>query len=283
MSSQTGITFKNVCEDIHLSPEMANIGVVGLNAFVRLLDAVLLYNESINRKLPIQRIQFCPTRPYFLLTKRAINIESNWHAICTQSDQVAFKTLFDHFYPRLLHFSFSLIRNSELAEEIVLDVFSAVWHKRETLSEVAQIGSYLFTATKNRTLNAVRDGKKDLVHLEVDSIDFRYIRNNNNPESELLSSELFTKINDAIDALPEKGRIIYRMVKEEGMNYKEVAELLDISTKTVDSHLYTAVKKIRLAVEEYYYDQGQHPSKMTVLAVLPLILPDVLCNWQQPF
>lgn len=204
---------------------------------------------------------------------RSFNVETIILRISQQGDQLAFREFFDHYYPKLLHFSFSLIRNSVLAEEIVLDVFAAIWKKKEKLGEVEHVEAYLFTATKNRTLNAVRDKKKDLVHLEVDSIDFKYIRTNTNPESELLSQELYEKVNEAIAALPEKGGIIYRMVKEEGLNYKQVAELLDISTKTVDSHLYSAVKKIRAAVEEYYQNGEESSYGMNVLNVCLLILP----------
>ena len=169
---------------------------------------------------------------------------------------MAFRELFDHYYEKLLHFSFSLIRNSKLAEEIVLDVFASLWKKRSELCEIEHIESYAFKATKNRTLNAIRDQKKDLVNLEVDSIEFKYVCLNRNPESELLTQELLQIISQAIEALPEKGRLIYRLVKEEEMNYKQVAELLDISSKTVDSHVYSAVKKVRLAIGEYYNQSG---------------------------
>lgn len=209
------------------------------------------------------------------MKRRSINIETILARICENGDEIAFRELFDCYYPRLLHFSFSLIRNSVLAEEIVLDVFTTIWKNRQKLCEVEHIENYLFTATKNRTLNTVRDKKKDLVHIEVDSIDFKYIRTNQNPESDLLSQELYEKINEAIDALPEKGRMIYRMVKEDGLNYKQVAELLDISTKTVDSHLYSAVKKIRISIEDYYEHRGEQSSDMSILEVFILCFPAI--------
>ncbi len=217
------------------------------------------------------------------MKRRSINIETIIARICENGDQIAFRELFDCYYPRLLHFSFSLIRNSVLAEEIVLDVFTTIWKNRQKLCEVEHIENYLFKATKNRTLNAVRDKKKDLVHIEVDSIDFKYIRTNQNPESDLLSQELYEKINEAIDALPEKGRIIYRMVKEDGLNYKQVAELLDISTKTVDSHLYSAVKKIRISIEDYYESRGEQSSGMSILEVFILVLPTIEWSGSQYF
>lgn len=195
---------------------------------------------------------------------RSFNIETIIHRISKNDDELAFRELFDHYYSKLLHFSFSLIRNSTLAEEIVLDVFASLWKKRAELPEIEHIESYTFTATKNRTLNAIRDKKKDLVNLEVDSIEFKYIRSNRNPESELLSHELQQTINEAVEALPEKGRMIYRLVKEEEMNYKQVAELLDISSKTVDSHIYSAVKKVRLAIDDYYNSSGTKSVQLSI-------------------
>ena len=191
------------------------------------------------------------------MKEKYINIPTILNRICNDDDQIAFRQLFDLFYPRLLHFSYSFIRSSVLAEEIVLDVFSTIWQKRAMLNEVNDIENYLYTATKNRTLNAVRDRKKDFFKLEMDSIETAHIRTNHNPESELVCKELYEQINIAIESLPEKGLLIYRMVKEDDMNYKKVAELLDISPKTVDNHMYASIKKIRNVIELYYADGSQ--------------------------
>lgn len=206
------------------------------------------------------------------MKRKSINIEAILVRISEQGDQLAFREFFDTFYPRLLHFSFSLIRNSVLAEEIVLDVFASVWKKKENLKNVGHIESYLFTATKNRTLNAVRDKKKDLLNLELDCLDFKFMHTKLNPESQLISQELYEEINKAIDALPEKGRMIYRMIKDEGMNYKQVAELLDISAKTVDSHLYTAVKRIRTTIEQYLNNENNRLTNANNLEIFFCIL-----------
>jgi RNA polymerase sigma factor (sigma-70 family) len=93
-----------------------------------------------------------------------------------------------------------------------------------------------------------------LLSLDAESDNYKEFITRRDPEKLLIEEELFNTINEAVLALPEKCKLVYRMVKEEGLKYKEVAELLDISPKTVDNQVNHAMKKIREVVLEYLSD-----------------------------
>ncbi len=171
------------------------------------------------------------------------------------NDEKAFKQFFDLFAGRLYRFSYSFIKNKFLAEEVVSDVFFKVWLTRENLLNIANIKAYLFKATYNTTLNYLDEEKRkkavSLEDLEVDlGVDLIC------PETELITKELKGIIEKAIDSLPSRCKLIYRMAKVEQMKYKEISELLNVSVKTIDSQLVIAVGKIGEAIKLYLNDQG---------------------------
>ncbi len=171
------------------------------------------------------------------------------------NDEKAFKQFFDLFAGRLYRFSYSFIKNKFLAEEVVSDVFFKVWLTRENLLNIANIKAYLFKATYNTTLNYLDEEKRkkavSLEDLEVDlGVDLIC------PETELITKELKGIIEKAIDSLPSRCKLIYRMAKVEQMKYKEISELLNVSVKTIDSQLVIAVGKIGEAIKSYLNDQG---------------------------
>ncbi|MFT7034701.1 MAG: RNA polymerase sigma-70 factor (family 1) [Cyclobacteriaceae bacterium] len=131
-----------------------------------------------------------------------------------------------------------------MAEDIVLDMFTHLWQKRDSLAEITSIEKFLYVSTKNKAIDNLRL-KKELISLDAGSDNYKEFITQRDPEKLLIEEELFNTINEAVLALPEKCKLVYRMVKEEGLKYKEVAELLDISPKTVDNQVNHAMKKIR--------------------------------------
>ena len=137
----------------------------------------------------------------------------------------------------------------------MLDMFTHLWQKRDGLADVASIEKFLYVSTKNKAIDNLRL-KKELITLDGGGENYKEFITQRDPEKLLIEKELFDTINEAILALPEKCRLVYRMVKEEGLKYKEVAELLDISPKTVDNQVNHAMKKIREVVLEYLAQSG---------------------------
>lgn len=165
------------------------------------------------------------------------------NSIQHHSDQQAFKELYQLWFFKLYQFAYSYTRSKESAEELVNDVFLNIWQKRETLDSINNINLYLYVSVKNASLNYLR--KNNLpVPVSVNDLHSDHFQITTNPESTLISRELQGQIATAIEQLPSRCKLIFKLVKQDGLSYKEVADLLGISVKTVDSQLCLALKKL---------------------------------------
>jgi RNA polymerase sigma-70 factor (ECF subfamily) len=171
------------------------------------------------------------------------NIRLLQQAIACFDDTQAYKQLFQLFYPSLVSFSVSIIRSKELSEEIVSDVFIKIWEKRHQLDKVENLTYYLFTAVKNKCLNQLHS-QKNKDGLEIIDTIFEFKSLYHDPEQKLISAETIREIQNAIQELPPRCRLIFKLVKEEGLKYKEVAELMQLSVKTVENQMSLAFKRI---------------------------------------
>ena len=177
----------------------------------------------------------------------AERIEYLQNRIARFEDQQAYKELFIGLYSYLYHFAWSFVKSKELAEEIVSDVFIKVWEKRKAISEVENLKVYLYVATKNISLNYIDKQKHaNFVDLSEVSVDIK--SSYSDPEQLLITSDMMDLIQQAIYQLPPRCRLIFKLIKEDKMKYKEVAEILHISVKTVENQISIAVKKIGLAI-----------------------------------
>lgn len=158
-------------------------------------------------------------------------------------DQHAFRILFKHYYTTLFQFAVSIVKVREAAEEIVEDVFIKVWNKRKSLTEIANLRLYLYVSVKNHCLNHVTR-RGHTAEIDLDQLDVVCAELVPNPEDLLVASELLQRVNKSIHELPPKCRIVYKMVKENGLSYKEVGEILNISPRTVENHIAAALKKL---------------------------------------
>ena len=165
------------------------------------------------------------------------------HRVAAFEDQLAYKELFMRFQPRLQQFAYSITHHAQAAEEIASDVFIRIWEKRKTLDQVQNLKLYLYVAAKNFSINHLRRENRfqtlQLNDLKVDAPAMPA-----DPQQLMMTAEMLQKIHRSIEQLPPKCRIIFKLVKEDGLKQKEVAELLHISPRTVENQLAIAVKKI---------------------------------------
>ncbi|HVA98300.1 MAG TPA: RNA polymerase sigma-70 factor [Bacteroidia bacterium] len=158
-------------------------------------------------------------------------------------DQQAFKQFYQLLFFKLYQFAYSYVHSKENAEEVVNDVFLTLWQKRTTLNTISNINVYLYVAVKNASLNCLRRNAQALP-LSMDDLTVHHIHLVPNPESILITHELQLLIRQAINQLPPRCKLIFKLIKEDGLSYKEVASILEISVKTVDAQLYIALKKL---------------------------------------
>jgi RNA polymerase sigma-70 factor (family 1) len=181
-----------------------------------------------------------------------INSEQRWVIqVAKDNDEKAFRKLFELHYAPLVQYSTYIIGSFSLAEEIVSEVFVNLWKNRLKLAEVQDFKKYIYTSTKNKTIDYIRQAK-NLSFISLDKNELKEYITYSNPEETYIEEEVRLKLEAAILKLPEKCRMIYRLVKEEQMKYREVAELLDISPKTVENQMIIAMKRIREEISLYY-------------------------------
>ena len=151
-----------------------------------------------------------------------------------QDSQSAFREFYDMTYDRLFRIAYYYTHHEEWSQEIVLDVFMKLWEHRKQLLDVTNIEDYCFILVKNASLNYIeKEERRPTLSAEVlqEPAD-----QDVSPEDTLISEELFARYVKALDRLPER---------EEKQTYAQVAEKLDISTKTVDAQLQKATSRLK--------------------------------------
>lgn len=167
-----------------------------------------------------------------------------------KGDNKAFEALFHRYYGFLCAYASKILDDSDAAEEIVQDFFVEIWEKRARLTIEISIKSYLFQSVKNRCLNFIQHHKIRTQYVESllsettpkVSVDEVYVE-----------FDLAEKVEEAIGSLPEKRREIFRLSREEGLKYREIAERLNISVKTVETQMGLAIKTLRKKLKKYRF------------------------------
>lgn len=162
----------------------------------------------------------------------------------TSGDMDSFKYFFDKYYDDLCNFVNIYLRDTVLAEEIVQDIFVYFWENKEKLKINRSVKSYLYSASRFKSLNLLRDTKtrKRLVE-NMERTEF--IQPDQAEDSVIDSVEFRKIIEAAIDQLTPKCREIFLLSKNQELSNKEIAERLGISVKTVENQMTIALKKLR--------------------------------------
>jgi RNA polymerase sigma-70 factor (ECF subfamily) len=153
-----------------------------------------------------------------------------------------FDNLFLKYHRELLNLSYNILRDEDSAKDVVQEVFTNLWKKREIIEFGDQIKHYLFKATSHTSLNFLRKQKKS------------YRLDDYNEVLNLVSTagtespayrEMELRVRQAIDRLPPQCKAIFLLSRHEGLKYQEIAETLGLSIKTIESQMGIALKKLR--------------------------------------
>lgn len=165
-----------------------------------------------------------------------------------EGDERAFQVLFRKYYQAMCHFANQFVTNHETAEEIVQEMFVKLWEKRSVLNIETSVKHYLFRSVRNHCLNQIQHEK---IKKQYASKVLESASQEINPDDYFLEVGLIKKIEQSIDSLPPKRREIFRLSREQGMKYKEIAEVLDISVKTVEAQMGLALKHLREELKDF--------------------------------
>lgn len=158
-------------------------------------------------------------------------------------DELAFERVFKTYYPALHNLARGILKDSDLAEEQVQEVFIRLWELRDVLRDDLKLFPYLIASVRNRCYNLTR-------HQEVKQKYITYQRQRYreeilNYEYEDLTEEIINKMHEAVNRMPDKCREVFKLSRFEGLSHKEIGERLSISTKTVENHITKAMKILK--------------------------------------
>lgn len=170
------------------------------------------------------------------------------------SDPAGLEHLFTIYGKRLLTFATQQLKSYDAAEDIVQDIFLSIWRNRENWIVRTSIASYLFQAARHRIHDRIQQRRGEnpqaLAGVFEDS-ELHSVDESSVPDVELEHSELQAAINRAIASLSPKTREVFQLSRDHGLSYREIAELLGISIKTVEMHVGRALAALRLALKPW--------------------------------
>lgn len=166
-----------------------------------------------------------------------------FQAISLYNDQKAFEQLFRLQFEKLHCFAKQYVDTAEMAEEVVNDVFVKIWKYRSHLHTISNPESYLFIAVKNGSLNYIKQYSKLRISVNSET-SLSSLVSSDSPQQSMEWKEMNFKLNTAVDELPDQCRKIFKLVKEEGLKPRQVAQILNISVRTVETQLYRAMKRL---------------------------------------
>lgn len=165
-----------------------------------------------------------------------------------QSDQAAFTHIYNLYWKTCYFTAAQKLRNLSEAEEIVQDIFLDLWKRREELKISTCLSSYLFNCVKYRVINVLARRKLHLQYRQQVHLPDTY----SSTEQSLRLHELKEKIFQETSKLPEKCRIIFQLSREQGYSQKQIARKLNISQKTVESHMSHALRSLRTGLGNFF-------------------------------
>ncbi len=158
-----------------------------------------------------------------------------------EGDISAMEILYIRYAPQVRSFVFSILKNSEDTDDLVHDIFIKVWEKREIICQVKSFKAYLFTTTRNTVYNKL---KHDRVHQKYVNYSSKNPANYDT-EKRVVMQDLLDLINKEIDSLTEQQKIIYKLSRYDNLTYKEIAEKMGISPKTVQYHIGNILSRLK--------------------------------------
>jgi RNA polymerase sigma-70 factor, ECF subfamily len=166
-----------------------------------------------------------------------------------KGDVKAFEQLFHLYYPGLCNYAENLLHKPDIAEEVVQDVFYNIWKNRKELNLHSSWHSYLFRSVYNNAMMSLRKTRREL------PLDEQWAESQLNAEdqssAELEAGELHALLVCTLQRLPDRTREIFSLSRFEGLKYKEIADKLSISVKTVEANMGKALKALRTTLDDY--------------------------------
>jgi RNA polymerase sigma-70 factor, ECF subfamily len=165
-----------------------------------------------------------------------------------KEDKSAVDELFGYYYPRLYHFSKSILKIENDIDDILQEVFVKIWLNRQKIGDAKTFNSFIFTITKNEVLNLIRSNLKDQNFR--DELFLRSVAEEYHTQNPLEFNEIKAGIDKIVAGLPEKRQQVFNLSRNEGLSNRDIARQLNISEKTVEDHITHAIKQIKNSMKD---------------------------------
>lgn len=176
--------------------------------------------------------------------------ESECVELINRGDESAFERLFANYYAKLCRFVYRYVKSEAIAESLVQEVFVRVWEQREQLDPTRNIRSFLYQSVRNEALDYIEH--KNIVKEKLSLLKITQETVTLPGEESFDKQKFWSFVQNQIENLPSKTRIIYKLSRKDGLTYDEIAEVLDISSKTVEYHISKALDLLRQQVKYSY-------------------------------
>ena len=179
-----------------------------------------------------------------------IQIDSKIITLLKAGNIEAFEKVFFSFSDRLYYFAIRYLRNQQDAEEIVQDVFVKLWENREKINQDLSFSGYLFTIARNTIFNQNRKKVNEQVYQN-------YVRtfldnSSSKTEDDLIYSDIKNIVDKVVDEFPPQRQLIYKMSREKGLSYREIAQELNLSERTIEAHIRIALKTLTKVLDDHF-------------------------------
>jgi len=155
----------------------------------------------------------------------------------------SFRKVFDTYYKIMIITAYQVLKNEELSRDAAQEVFLKIWQNRNHLHKNIKLLPYLKRATSNSAINILKSRRH---HISSGEAPLSVLEDSTqNPQEIYENIEIRKAINKAIDSLPDKCRAVYMLSRNDGLSHNEIAEQLNISTKTIENHITKALKVLR--------------------------------------
>lgn len=159
-------------------------------------------------------------------------------------DEFYFRKVFDQYHQKLYFFILYKTKSEYIAEEVVQLAFTKLWQSRQTLQEEYTISTQLFRIATTTLIDFLRKyNNKDGVTARLDALNVE--RGIDSTNEKMSGAELQKRISEAVNDLPPVRKQVFEMSREHGMTYREIAQTLSVSSKTVEGHITKALKQIK--------------------------------------
>lgn len=162
-------------------------------------------------------------------------------------NEIAFKTIYDAYFKKLSAYLYKLCKSNDATEEMVNDVFLKIWKNKSSLNHIESFEAYLFAMARNKAIDYLRKLAKD--SSLITELTTQIQESHNEIEEKLDATALKNLIEQSLAQLSDQKRKIFRMSKEEGYSYDEIAAEMQLSKSTIKNHLSETLKHLKKQVD----------------------------------